>query len=47
MPSASDDFLMLPVSLLRAGLFIHLDLGWMEHPFPRGRFRLAGREEID
>ncbi len=47
MPSASDDFLMLPVDLLRAGLFIHLDLGWMDHPFPRGRFRLDGGDEIE
>ncbi|MDP4300060.1 HD-GYP domain-containing protein [Leptothrix discophora] len=47
MPAASDDFLMLPVDLLRAGLFIHLDLGWMSHPFPRGRFRLGGSDEID
>ncbi|RZS58732.1 HD-GYP domain-containing protein [Sphaerotilus mobilis] len=51
MPSAatpaSDDFLMLPVDRLRAGLFIHLDLGWMDHPFPRGRFRLDGVDEIE
>jgi len=47
MPSTPDDFLMLPVDLLRAGLFIQLDLGWMDHPFPRGRFRLEGGNEIE
>ncbi|MGY0193545.1 HD-GYP domain-containing protein [Leptothrix sp. BB-4] len=47
MPSTPDDHLMLPVDLLRAGLFIQLDLGWMDHPFPRGRFRLEGTDEID
>lgn len=47
MSSAPDDFLMLPVDLLRVGLFVHLDLDWMSHPFPRGRFRLSDRAEID
>lgn len=47
MSCAPDDFLMLPTDLLRVGLFVHLDLGWMDHPFPRGRFRLSGSEEID
>ena len=46
MPSTPDDFLMLPVHLLRTGLFVHLDLGWMAHPFPRGRFRLSDPDEI-
>lgn len=29
------------------GLHIHLDLGWMEHPFPLGNFRIASAEQIE
>lgn len=28
-------------------MFIQLDLGWMQHPFPLGSFRIASQEQID
>ena len=31
---------------LRVGMFIHLDLGWMAHPFPLSSFRIASVDEI-
>jgi len=31
---------------LRTGMFIHLDLGWMSHPFPRSSFRISGPDQI-
>ncbi len=31
---------------LRIGMFIHLDVGWMAHPFPLSSFRIASAEEI-
>jgi HD-GYP domain-containing protein (c-di-GMP phosphodiesterase class II) len=31
---------------LRVGMFIHLDLGWMSHPFPLSSFKLASAEQI-
>lgn len=34
------------MSDLRVGMFIHLDLGWMSHPFPLGSFRIASAEQI-
>ena len=34
------------VDALRIGMFIHLDLGWMSHPFPLGSFRIASDEQI-
>ena len=37
----------LEVSALQVGMFIQLDLGWMDHPFPRSAFRLSSQEQID
>jgi putative nucleotidyltransferase with HDIG domain len=31
---------------LKIGMFIHLDLGWMSHPFPLSTFRIASAEQI-
>lgn len=36
----------IAVQDLRVGLFVHLDLGWMEHPFPLSSFRIASEEQI-
>lgn len=39
--------LMLAVQDLRKGLFVHLDLGWTEHPFPLNRFKITSSSQID
>ena len=31
---------------LQIGMFIHLDLGWMSHPFPLSSFKLTTGEQI-
>lgn len=31
---------------LRVGMFVHLDLGWMQHPFPLSSFRIASPDQI-
>ena len=31
---------------LRVGMYVHLDLGWMAHPFPRSNFKLGSVEQI-
>jgi HD-GYP domain-containing protein (c-di-GMP phosphodiesterase class II) len=31
---------------LRIGMFVHLDLGWMSHPFPLSSFRITSEEQI-
>lgn len=31
---------------LRVGMFVHLDLGWMSHPFARSSFRIADAGQI-
>lgn len=32
---------------LRIGMYIHLDLGWMAHPFPLGSFKIGTAEQIE
>ncbi|GAB3186361.1 HD-GYP domain-containing protein [Hydrogenophaga aquatica] len=32
---------------LRVGLYVHLDLGWMDHPFPLGSFKITSQQQID
>jgi len=34
------------VDQLRTGLFVHLDLGWMDHPFTTSNFKLKTEEQI-
>ena len=36
----------IDVEDLRVGMFIHLDGGWLSHPFPLSSFRLASNEQI-
>jgi HD-GYP domain-containing protein (c-di-GMP phosphodiesterase class II) len=36
----------IAVEELRVGMFIHLDGGWLSHPFPLSSFRLASPEQI-
>ena len=32
---------------LRIGMFVHLNVGWMSHPFPLSSFKLTSTEQID
>jgi len=36
----------IDVSQLRIGLFVHLDLGWMDHPFTSSNFKIKNAEQI-
>ena len=36
----------IDVASLRVGMFVHLDLGWMSHPFPLSSFRISSDEQI-
>lgn len=40
-------FVVIPIDQLRVGMFIQLDLGWMQHPFPVGSFRVSSEAQID
>ena len=37
---------LIAVDALRVGMFVHLDMGWMSHPFPLGSFKIASAEQI-
>lgn len=39
-------FRLLDASQLRKGLFVQLDIGWMEHPFPVGSFKITSDEQL-
>lgn len=36
----------IDVAQLRHGLFIQLELGWMDHPFPKGSFKISSDDQI-
>lgn len=38
--------IFIEVDALRVGMFVHLDGGWMSHPFPLSNFRLASDEQV-
>jgi putative nucleotidyltransferase with HDIG domain len=37
----------IEVNQLQVGLYIHLDLGWMDHPFTVSNFKIKNKEQID
>lgn len=41
-----ETFVEIEPSRLRPGMYVHLDLGWMEHPFPWNRFKIRTEAEI-
>ena len=37
---------LIEVEDLRVGMFVHLDMSWMSHPFPLGSFKIASEEQV-
>jgi HD-GYP domain-containing protein (c-di-GMP phosphodiesterase class II) len=37
----------IAVADLRIGMFVHLDLGWMDHPFPLSSFKIGSQQQLD
>lgn len=37
---------LIDVKALRVGMFVHLDGGWLSHPFPLSSFRISSTEQI-
>lgn len=35
------------ITKLRIGMYVHLDLSWMSHPFPSGSFKISNQRQID
>ena len=36
----------IAVDALRVSMFVHLDIGWMTHPFPLGSFRITTADQV-
>src|SRR3954464_10395831 len=36
----------IDVQALRVGMFVHLDVGWMSHPFPLSSFRIMSAAQL-
>src|SRR4029079_13594257 len=36
----------IDVQALRVGMYVHLDIGWMSHPFPLSSFRIATQAQL-
>jgi len=43
---AEQDLRWIDVARLRVGLFVHLEMGWQDHPFPFNRFKLRSEDQI-
>lgn len=40
------DLHYVDVAQLRIGMYVHLDVGWMGHPFPLSSFKIASADQI-
>lgn len=47
MPSQASNTHHIQVSQLCIGLYVHLDLGWMDHPFSTSNFKITDQYQID
>ena len=43
---AADSATLIDVHALRVGMFIHLDVGWMSHPFPLSSFKITSAQQV-
>ncbi|MBC7941987.1 MAG: DUF3391 domain-containing protein, partial [Chitinophagaceae bacterium] len=37
---------LIAVEKLRVGMFVHLDGGWLSHPFPLSSFRIGSADQL-
>ncbi len=47
MNQKDDSLQWVDVQALRIGMFVELDLDWLNHPFPSGRFKIASQQHIE
>lgn len=45
MNEAQSEF--IEIHQLKIGMFIELEMGWMQHPFPKGSFKIASDKQIE
>lgn len=37
---------LIDVQAVRVGMYVHLDVGWMSHPFPRSSFKITSPQQV-
>lgn len=47
MPPADSEAQFINIDDLRIGIFVFLDLGWMQHPFALNSFKISSQDQID
>jgi putative nucleotidyltransferase with HDIG domain len=47
MPNHASDTYYIDIEQLQIGLYIHLDLGWMDHPFSVSNFKVTDDSQIE
>ena len=47
MPNHASDTYYIDIDQVQIGLYIHLDLGWMDHPFPVSNFKITDDAQIE
>lgn len=47
MTTQDSEAQFIDVADLRIGLYVYLDLGWMQHPFALNNFKITARDQID
>lgn len=47
MKSKDDNVELMDCKLLRIGLYVELDVGWLAHPFPVGSFKITSAKQIE
>lgn len=47
MASQSKEAQFIDIEDVRPGMYVHIDLGWLSHPFPLNSFKISSRDQID
>ena len=47
MPNHASDTYYIDIEQIQIGLYIHLDLGWMDHPFSVSNFKITDESQIE
>lgn len=47
MPNHASDTYYIEIDQLQVGLYVHLDLGWMDHPFSVSNFKITDDAQIE
>ena len=47
MPNHASDTYYIDIDQVQIGLYIHLDLGWMDHPFSVSNFKITDESQIE